>query len=246
MIEKEIRSILKRLENDEDYYGDFGKQFLSNSDIRSLMRNPDEFKKSIEDNINLVKGGYFHTLVLEPEKIGNYKIIDASSRNTKLYKEESKGEMCLLLKEAEHLNNLKDKMLYNDVARDLIIDIDVEYETPGLIKLEGEWWKCKADILNHTQGFIVDIKTTSNIDAFAKSAWEYNYDSQAYIYSQCFNKDMIFLVIDKMSQQIGIFDCSDEFLERGKAKVEEAVKKYNLYFKGEEFDTNQYYTTSTL
>ncbi len=32
--------ILKRLKNDEDYYGDFGKQYLSNSDIYTLLNNP--------------------------------------------------------------------------------------------------------------------------------------------------------------------------------------------------------------
>ena len=34
------KQILKKLRNDEDYYGDFGKQFLSNSDISVLLKNP--------------------------------------------------------------------------------------------------------------------------------------------------------------------------------------------------------------
>ena len=38
MTSKEKKEILKRLESDEDYYGDFGKQYLSNSDIRSLIK----------------------------------------------------------------------------------------------------------------------------------------------------------------------------------------------------------------
>ena len=29
--------ILRRLKNDNDYYGDFGKKFLSNSDIKTLL-----------------------------------------------------------------------------------------------------------------------------------------------------------------------------------------------------------------
>ena len=39
MTEKEIKSALKRLENDEDYYGKFGKQFLSNSNSHSIPWN---------------------------------------------------------------------------------------------------------------------------------------------------------------------------------------------------------------
>jgi hypothetical protein len=79
--------ILKNLDNDELYYGDYGKQFLSNSDIRSLLRDPLSFKKPIVGNPNLVKGGYFHTLVLEPDKLEQYKIIEAASRNSKIYKD---------------------------------------------------------------------------------------------------------------------------------------------------------------
>jgi hypothetical protein len=32
--------ILARLRNDEDYYGEFGKQYLSNSNIETLLTNP--------------------------------------------------------------------------------------------------------------------------------------------------------------------------------------------------------------
>ncbi len=84
MTNKEKKEILKRLDNDEDYYGDFGKQYLSNSDIRSLIRDPMSFKKPITGNPNLIKGGYFHTLVLEPDKLEHYKIIEAATRNSKV------------------------------------------------------------------------------------------------------------------------------------------------------------------
>ena len=46
MTEKEI---LKRLRNDEDYYGDFGKQYLSNSDIEALTTEPRQFQAPKED-----------------------------------------------------------------------------------------------------------------------------------------------------------------------------------------------------
>ena len=34
------KQILKKLRNDEDYYGKFGKKYLSNSDIYYLLNNP--------------------------------------------------------------------------------------------------------------------------------------------------------------------------------------------------------------
>jgi len=238
--------ILHNLEDDEKYYGDYGKQFLSNSDIRALLNDPLNFKKPIVGNPNLIKGGYFHTLVLEPEKLERYKIIDASTRNTKIYKDLSGGEMCLLQKEADELQLLRDKLMANNVCKELIQDIDVEYEVPGIIQLEDEWWKLKADIVNNTQSFVVDLKTTSNLDKFRYSAREYNYDSQAYIYSSYFKKDMIFVVVDKQTHKIGIFDCSPEFLERGKEKVQRAVEQYRLFYKDQDFDPAQYVVTKTL
>ena len=34
------QEILNKLRDDENYYGEFGKQYLSNSDIKSLLNNP--------------------------------------------------------------------------------------------------------------------------------------------------------------------------------------------------------------
>jgi len=234
------------LDNDEHYYGEFGKSFLSNSDIKSLLENPLEFKQPIIGNPNLIKGSYFHTLVLEPDKLERFKIIDAGTRNTKKYKDLSGGELCLLEKEADELAILRDKLMGVNAAKDLIQDIDVAYEVPGIIKLEDEWWKLKADIVNNTQGYVIDLKTTSDIDKFSYSAKAYNYDSQAYIYSTYFKMDFIFIVVCKKSKKIGIFDCSPQFLESGKDKVQRAVEQYRLFFKDENFDPAQYFISKTL
>jgi hypothetical protein len=134
----------------------------------------------------------------------------------------------------------------NDMCKELIQDIDVEYEIPGVLKLGGEWWKLKADIVNNTQRLVVDLKTTSNLEKFAYSAKEYNYDSQAYIYSSYFNMDMVFIAIDKTNGQIGIFDCSPQFLQRGKEKVEQAIEQYRLFYKNKDFNPAQYCITKTL
>lgn len=245
MTEDQKKEILQMLENDENYYGKFGQQFLSNSNIRVLDKDPLNFGKPTASHINLVKGQFFHNLVLEPEKIQSFKIIDASSRTTKIYKEESEGEICLLRKEEKELRSLVDVMLDNPTAKDLVQDLDVEYEVPGVIKLAGEWWKLKADIVNNTQQLVVDLKTTGDIDRFASSAREYNYDSQAYIYSEYFGMDFIFVVLCKKSQRLGIFDCSASFLARGKEKVEQAVLNYRKYT-DESFDPKSYFIDKTL
>ena len=78
--------IIDRLRNDEDYYGKFGKQYLSNSDINALLNNPLAFGQEMDKTAAFLVGGYFHTAILEPDKLKKYRIIEASTRNTKAYK----------------------------------------------------------------------------------------------------------------------------------------------------------------
>ena len=87
---------LAKLREDEHYYGKFGKQFLSNSDISKLLTNPLSLGEAQKQIPAFLVGGYFHTAILEPEKLKKYRIVEASTRNTKAYKEITGGEMCLL------------------------------------------------------------------------------------------------------------------------------------------------------
>ena len=99
---------IDKLRDDENYYGEFGKKFLSNSDIGTLLSNPREFGLSRPDNANFAKGRYFHQLILEPEKALETEFVDVSSRTTKAYKEFIKERditFALLSKEGEELRD---------------------------------------------------------------------------------------------------------------------------------------------
>ena len=87
----------------------------------------------------------------------------------------------------DSIDNLVDKMMSNNVCRDLIYpdykkEIRPSYEEPAIAEINGQMWKGKADILNHEEQLIIDLKTTSDLDKFRWNAKKYNYDSQAYIY----------------------------------------------------------------
>ena len=100
--------IILKLRDDEHYYGDFGKQFLSNSDIGALLKNPTSFKERIPDNAAFAKGRYFHHLILEPEKAEEWSFVSVSSRNTKAYKEycaENDVPFALLEKERDEVES---------------------------------------------------------------------------------------------------------------------------------------------
>tara|TARA_Y100001973_G_C5137016_1_gene300874 strand:+ start:325 stop:1056 length:732 start_codon:yes stop_codon:yes gene_type:complete len=238
--------IIEKLRDDDHYYGEFGQQYLSNSNIKTLDDNPLSLREPIKKTSALLIGGYFHTVILEPNKVDKYKIIESSSRNTKHYKEMSDGELCLLQQEVDRIELMKEKIELNDACNFLMKGFNVEYEVPNIVELFGNMWKGKADIINHDEKLIVDLKTTSNINKFKSSAYKYNYDSQAYIYSKLFGYEFCFIVIDKNTLQIGIFDCSPEFYRSGADKVQQASATYDLFYKDDNFDPTQYFISKTL
>jgi hypothetical protein len=165
----------------------------------------------------------------------------------------SGGELCLLQKEVDEIELMRDKLMANDICRGLILDNDLtvigkptQYEVPGVTELFGNMWKGKADIVNHDEKLVIDLKTTGDIDRFKWSASKFNYDSQAYIYSKLFGYEMLFIVIDKTTHQIGMFDCSPEFYKRGEDKVNKASEAYDLFYKTKDFDPKQYFISKTL
>ena len=238
--------VLKKLEIDEYYYGDFGKKYLSNSDISTLLTNPLALGQPSKPSPAFLVGGYFHTAILEPNKLVKFKVIESSSRNTKAYKEMSGGELCLLQSEVDKIELMTEKVLANNVCKDLIRGINVEYERPGITELAGQMWKGKADIVNHDEQLIIDLKTTADINKFRYSASKYNYDSQAYIYSKLFGYEFVFIVVDKNNHQIGLYDCSPQFYERGADKVARAAEQYKLFYQSEDFDPQQFFINQTL
>ena len=178
--------ILKKLKNDEDYYGDFGNQFLSNSHVGRLLNDPLNIFKPMKPSPAFLIGGYFHTCILEPEKLKKYKVVKSTNRNTKAYKDVAGGELCMLEHEVDMVELMRYKMMANDICKDLIQEGNVDYEVPMITDLFGQTWKGKADIVNHDEKLIIDLKTTADINKFQYSANKYNYDSQAYIYSKLF------------------------------------------------------------
>ena len=238
--------ILQRLCNDEDYYGEFGNQFLSNSHVGKLLKDPLRAFEPSKPSPAFLVGGYFHTCILEPDKLDKYKVVKSTTRNTKAYKDVAGGELFLLQHEVDTIELMREKVMANDICKDLIINSQNKYEQPGIINMFNNNWKGKADIVNHEEKLVIDLKTTADIDKFQWSASKFNYDSQAYIYSKLFGYEFLFIVIDKNTHQIGMFDCSPQFYERGEEKVRKASEAYDLFYKTKDFDPKQYFISKTL
>ncbi len=243
------QEILNRLKSDEDYYGEFGQQFLSASNIRDLLYRPTEFRK-VEKTLPLIQGRYFHLSILEPEKIKTIPVVSCNSRNAKEFRgfcaENELGAYDVLLKkEQNHLDNMVDSLLSNLEVYEMIHGPKVQYEIPGLTMINDTMFKGKCDIL--TDQNVFDLKTSGNVHKFSYSCREYCYDSQAYIYQTLFNKPMVFIVIDKTSFEVKIADCTTEFIESGENKVKKAIEVYKKFYKKDAiYDINSYIYKETL
>lgn len=240
--------VIEMLRDDTNYYGDFGKQYLSNSDIGTLLKDPSKYGVSTPDNQNFAKGRYFHQLILEPSKAEQVKYVTASTRTTKVYKqycEDNDIPYALLESEVEEIQKLVTKMLSNYTFFEDIRNDDNEYEVPAVGDIKGEMWKGKADIVH--PDMLIDLKTTSNIDDFKWSARKYNYDSQAYIYQSLFGKPLVFYAIEKATGRLGIYRPTEEFLKRGEEKVVQAIEVYKKFFADNASENiNDYYIEEEL
>ena len=226
-----MQSVIEELRNDDEYYNGKGRYYLSNSDIYSLLTNPKLFRARSEDSKHFHEVRLFHQLILEPEKAKNVPHVDVSTRNTKEYKkylEDNGLSFALLTKEYNEIHDLVGVMRSNVLFYDDIYREGNVYEEPIIGQIKGLNWKAKADIV--TNDSIIDLKTTSDINKFKWSAKAYNYDSQCYIYQELFGKPLYFYVIDKESQQLGLFRPSEEFVKGGEAKVERAMEVYYKFF----------------
>lgn len=223
--------IIQILKNDAEYYNGIGRNYLSSSDVGILLDNPAAFGKPRGDGKHFHEGKLFHQLLIEPEKAAVTPFVEASTRNTKIYKdycEANNVAFCLLKSEVDEMNALASKIKANIMFHDAIYKDGNTYEVPEFGEIHGMMWKGKADIV--TDEYVIDLKTTSDIQKFKWSARSYNYDVQAFVYQSLFNRPMVFFVVDKETGQLGVFKTTEDFISRGEQKVKRAVEIWQKYF----------------
>lgn len=238
------KDLLKKMDDDNFYYQQLGvDKVLSQSSLSDILDCPDDFYKSLakipkELNENYRAGTLLHMLYLEPKKFYKLNFIEADRTNAKAYKEavEKYGEDNVYkVKEQMYTESLVDVL--NNKERLMQIRKNCEVEVPAVKVLSGIPIRGKADIL--TDNVIYDVKTTRvNPDKF--NWWkvtDYNYDLQAYLYCQLFEKDYFaFITINKGNKSVGIRHCSQEVIDSGKAKFLQAINKYKTKFMGKSLD----------
>jgi hypothetical protein len=230
--------IISMAYDDEFYYGVLGKNALSSSALKMLLKSPKTYRNVLNygstESAALVLGKLLHWMVLEPHKIKKLKVIEATTKTTKAYKDAKKEHQEVYLrKEINEAERLADALLRNEAVLKLLNK--AEFEIPEIQMLDHLPFRSKAD-----------IKSTQDLNSFRYSADKFGYDLQAYIYQRMFKRDKCsFIVVDKNSTDIGIFETSDEFIARGEDKFKQAISNYKYFFQ-EENDLDQYVLRGVL
>lgn len=229
-------SILKQMDNDEFYYEYLGKNALSSSSVKLLNKSPKAYAKSLrfanKRTSAMTAGWLLHLAVFEPEKFGHLNWVDASTRNTKLYKEAfANNPMTFLRKEYEETMRMSDAIYSSYDAEMLIKGLD--YEKPAIGNINGIPFRAKADAIG--KNGIVDLKTTTGLaeGSFPYNARKYGYASQVFIYCNLFGveyQDFKFLCICKDTKDIAVYDVSEEFYFQGEELVVSAINTYREWF----------------
>lgn len=234
--------ILKKMLDDDFYYGHLGEHALSSSALKKLVESPKAYQKSLRRDDKPIQalrdGRLVHLCLLEPEKVNDLIIMEGTkARNDFKQATAEHGEHLVYTQsELDNAYWIADAVRSNSSAEYLLNGMTME--TPAIEEIDGLACRAKADAISKDGSLIVDLKTTStpvNENAFRWSAKNFLYNLQAALYCRIFNaNEFIFLVINKDSKDVGIFDCSEEFIQSGNYLIEQGMEVYREYFSTEE------------
>lgn len=227
--------ILKRMDDDSFYYGHLGQHALSSSSLKKLLHSPKAYKASLRmsDNSQALRDGRLvHLAVLEKHKLNDLVIINGTKAKREFKEAVLEHGDHMVYTESEMTNAywIAEAVHSNNEASYLLEDCD--YEVAGVSMLEDLPFRAKADAISKDRNLIIDLKTTSvDLSEWHWSAKKFNYALQAALYMEIFKaEEFIFIVIDKNTKDIGIFTCSDAFIDGGERDIATAIKVYQDYF----------------
>lgn len=233
--------LIQKMYDDEFYYGYLGKAAMSSSSLKKMLLSYDDYLEDIERQKEEAKipkaerpvkkalqlGRLVHVGILEPHKMDEYfHFVDTKIRRGAVWQEELSNnqnkEVCLL-KDKLWVEDMKDAVYSHSQASKLLSDGDPE--VPAIDYIQGMPIRGKADWLR--DDYIVDLKTTNNIDDFDYNCTMFGYDIQAYLYTLLFKRSkFVFIAVDKKTFKVEVKLASQAMIEEGKHKVERAIENY--------------------
>lgn len=231
-----------------DYHAE--QNYLSSSNLKTLLKDPAKFhrekilgiREPEQERPYLTEGSYFHSLVLEPEKIAEeYAIYDGFRKQGKEYEAfllENPGRIVLSRPQVARCQRYLDGYKRRPEAGQLLSGGVPELTLCSeLLKVPV---KMRADYINVEKSYIADVKTTqyeSGPEAFKLAMEEYKYGLSAALYAQIAHDvygklfDFYFVVLSKADFECNIYRASTETLSAGAAEVTRALVKYKKCLK---------------
>ena len=241
------KDILSKMMDDEFYYGYLGVNALSSSASKKLLDSPYAYYRSLTEkqtNVQALRDGQLiHLMVLEPEKV-EYLTFTEGTKASKQYKlavQEVGSHNVFTNAEYHKAKKISERVRSVTDVKNMLEG--ARFEIPAIDTYNDLAFRGKADILK--DGVVIDLKTTADIKGFERSANYFSYDLQAALYLELFGAfDFEFVVVDKSTLDVGIFKCSDKFIDSGKRKLDIATERYYDYLQTENIE--DYVTRGTL
>lgn len=241
------QDILSKMMDDEFYYGYLGVNALSSSASKKLLDSPYAYYRSLTEkqtNIQALRDGQLiHLMVLEPEKVEGLTFTEGTkaSKQYKLAVQEVGSHNVFTNSEYHKAKKISERVRSVTDVKNMLEG--ARFEIPAIDTYNDLAFRGKADILK--DGVVIDLKTTADIKGFERSAHYFSYDLQAALYLELFGAfDFEFIVVDKNTLDVGIFKCSQDFIDSGKRKLDIATERYYDYLQTENIE--DYVTRGTL
>lgn len=228
--------------SDEEY---FARPELSNSDLNAFAKSPKYYKyyKSApkkDPTPNMLLGSLVHCMVLEPGEVhkryARSKKVDKRTSEGKLiakiFEEENKGLTLINEEIFQQAQDIVGSLLKNEIIDLENILSNAHAELAIFWERDGVRCRGKLDLLQ-SDGFIYDLKTTSNLNDFEKSIANYHYHRQAALY-QCGASTLLdkeigfkFIVVETVEpHDSAVFMLDLKSISRGSVEIKDLLYNY--------------------
>jgi hypothetical protein len=244
-----------------------GKGHLSYSSIKYALQDMKLWEmymrgQLFKESDALTFGSMYDCLLFTPEEFEKqFMVIDdekkcaeiggRAPRMTNKYKEwvkqweddaEEKGVKLIGIQDYKKAHEMIDRLKVSGVLEQYLIG---DYQHEFNQEINGIPVRGFLDCLN--KEYISDHKTTRSLSSFRYAVKDYGYDIQAYIYCTVLGLDKFYWVAQEKAYPyaIGVFEASEETLERGKEKFDTAVDRINTYLDNN-IQTDTFYIKSII
>ena len=209
---------------------------LNWSSLKELRRSPLHYQWSQNnprpDSDTLIVGRAGHTAILEPLRfLREYAMWTGKIRRGKeweQFKSDNDGKTIIREQDFASVELMAQAVHNHPEAMDLLSGCQVERS----VFWDYKGRPCKARLDAFKDGYLVDVKTTSDLSRFTNDAYKFGYHGQLAFYGMALaavmgmNVDTYILAVEsKPPHDVGVFKCSTEFITEGEQLVFQLIDR---------------------